>query len=567
MARASRLIGWSVVLGISVSLGVGAQPASRAAGSGAASASAGAPAALTSALAGVKASTVRAHMTFLADDLLEGRASGTRGYDLAARYVAAQLAAIGLQPAGDDGTFFQTVPLLESKLDEGTLTITPARGEPRVLAFRDDFLMGGDLARTTGRVEAPLVFVGFGVQAPELSHDDYAGRNVRGKIVVVLSNAPGRFPSEQRAYHASRRRKVELAAAGGAVGYVTVRTREDERLSPWARGLANFDSGAVAWLSQEGKPAGVPEAIQGSAGLSPAGAVTLFEGSPTPLDTVLAEAEKGAPAGFDLPATAVITSKSTHRKFSSPNVVAKLPGGDAALARTAIVYSAHLDHIGTGAAVKDDTIYNGAYDNALGTGALIETARVLASLPQRTARSVVFAFVTAEEKGLIGSDYFAANPPAAIGTPIANVNMDMPLLLFPIDTVVAFGSEHSTLGDIAARAAAIGGLRLIPDPMPEQTLFVRSDQYSFVRQGVPAVFFVPGFTSSDPKVDGQARFREFLTTHYHQPSDEIDLPVDTAALEQFTRANVALGYLIASAKDAPAWRADSFFGKTFGKKR
>jgi hypothetical protein len=565
MVRATRAIGWAVALGVSMSVGAAAQPASRATGT-AASAS-DAPAALTAALASVRAATVRAHMTFLADDLLEGRATGTRGYDLAARYVAAQLAAIGLQPAGDDGTFFQAVPLLESTLDEGTLTVTPATGAPRVLAWKDDFLMGGDLMRTTGRVEAPLVFVGFGIQAPELSHDDYAGRNVRGKIVVALSNAPSRFPSEQRAHHASRRRKVELAAANGAVGFVTVRTREDERLSPWARGLANFDSAAIAWVTAAGTPAGVPEAIQGGAGLSPSGAIKLFDGAPTPLDTVLAEAEKGAPAGFDLPATAILTSRSTHRKIASANVAAKLPGADAALAGTSIVYSAHLDHIGTGAEVKGDRIYNGAYDNALGTAALIETARALASLPQRPARSVVFAFVTAEEKGLIGSDYFAANPPAAIGRLVANVNMDMPLLLFPIDTVVAFGSEHSTLGGVATRAAAIGGLKLIPDPMPEQTLFVRSDQYSFVRQGVPAVFFVPGFTSSDPKVDGQARFREFITTHYHQPSDELDLPIDDKALEQFTRANVALGYLIAADREAPAWRPDSFFGKTFGRKR
>jgi Zn-dependent M28 family amino/carboxypeptidase len=338
-------------------------------------------------------------------------------------------------------------------------------------------------------------------------------------------------------------------------------------VSPWARGLANFDSASVRWVTAAGKSAGVSDTLQGGAGLSPAGAARLFEGSPTPLDTVLSEAEKGAPAGFDLPATAVLTSRSTHRRFSSPNVVAKLPGSDATLARTAVVYSAHLDHVGLGAEVKGDRIYNGAYDNALGTAALIETARALAHLPQRPARSVVFAFVTAEEKGLVGSDYLAANVPARVGTPIANVNMDMPLLLFPIDTVVAFGSEHSTLGDVAARAAAATGLKLIPDPMPEQTLFVRSDQYSFVRRGVPAVFLVPGFTSSDPKVDGPAKFREFLTTHYHQPSDELDLPMDTGAVEQFTRANAMMGYLIASDTKAPSWRPESFFGKTFGRRR
>jgi hypothetical protein len=554
-----------VVIGVSVSLGGAAQSTSRP--SPAVAPNATDSAALNQALARVSASAIRAHMTFLADDLLEGRAAGTRGYDLAARYVAAQLATLGLQPAGDDGTYFQQVPLLESKLDEGTLAIRPPTGAPRPLVFRDDFLMGGNLRRTTARLEAPLVFAGFGVSAPELSHDDYAKRDVRGKVVVVLSNAPGRFPSEQRAHHASGRRKAELAAAKGAVGVIVVRTREDERVTPWARMITNLDGGAVTWLTKGGTPSGVPEGLQGAAVLSSAGAAKLFDGSPVPLDTLLTDAEKGAPAGFDLPGGVTLTSRSTHRRFSSANVVARLPGADAARRDTAVVYSAHLDHVGIGAAVDGDTIYNGAYDNAVGVGALLETARALAGLPERPARSVVFTFVTAEEKGLVGSDYFATNLPGAVGRPIANVNMDMPLLLFPIDTVVAFGAEHSTLGDVATRAATQAGLTLIPDPMPEQTLFVRSDQYSFVRTGVPSVFLVPGFSSSDKSVDGPAKFREFLTTHYHQPSDDLDLPLHTGALEQFTRANIAMGHLIATSADVPRWRPDSFFGKTFGTRR
>jgi hypothetical protein len=549
MVRTSRVLAWAAVL--SVSATVGAQPARD-------------PEALAPALERVSVPAIRAHMTFLADDLLEGRATGTRGYDLAARYVASQLATIGLQPAGDDGTFFQAVPLLESTLEEGTVALRAKDGSARPLAFKEEFLMGGDLLRTSARVEAPIAFVGFGVTAPDLSHDDYAGRDVRGKIVAMLSNAPARFPSEQRAHHASRRRKAELAAAKGAVGLLLVRTREDERITPWARMTANLDTSAVAWLTRAGVPSGVPEGIQAGAVLNGSAAVALFAGAPVPLDTVLAEAEKGAPAGFDLPVSAAMTSRSTHRKFTSANVVGKLPGSDATLASTAVVYSAHLDHVGIGTAVDGDAIYNGAFDNALGVGALIETARALASLPQRPPRSVVFTFVTAEEKGLVGSDYFAANPPAAAGRPIANVNMDMPLLLFPIDTVIAFGAEHSTMGDAAAKAARLAGLKLIPDPMPEQTLFVRSDQYSFVRKGVPAVFLVPGFGSSEATTDGTARFREFLTKHYHQPSDEIDLPVDAGALKQFTRANVALGYLIATSTEPPHWRADSFFGQTFG---
>lgn len=549
MVRALRAVAWGAVLGVSVTLA--AQPSGP----------------LAQALDAIKAPAVKAHMAFLADDLLEGRMAGTRGYDLAARYVASQLAAIGLQPAGDDGTFFQAVPLVESRLEQGTLTIKPQAGAPRVLTFREDFMMSGDLLRATSQVEAPLAFAGFGISAPELSHDDYAGRDVRGKVVVLLSNAPSRFPSEQRAHHGSRRLKAELAAAKGAVGILFVRTSEDEKTTPWPRMLGNFETPAAAWLTKAGIPADAHEEIKGTALLSPSGAAKLFEGAPVTLEAVLAEAEKGTPKGFDFPAAAAMTTRSAQRRFSSPNVVARLPGSNASLANTAVVFSAHLDHIGIGTAVNGDTIYNGAFDNALGTGALIETARALAGLPERPARSMVFAFVTAEERGLVGSDFFAHNLPAAVGRPIANVNMDMPILMFPIDTVVAFGAEHSTLGDIATRAAALAGLKLIPDPMPEQTLFVRSDQYSFVRTGVPSVFLVPGFTSSDAKIDGQALFHEFLTKHYHQPSDQIDLPIDAGAVERFTRANVAIGYLIASSTEEPRWHADSFFGKTFGRSR
>jgi hypothetical protein len=563
MVRTSRrVVGWVAVLSVCLTLGGAAQRSSESSSNGNS-----APEALTRALATVSVPAIRAHMTFLADDLLEGRAAGTRGYDLAARYVAAQLAALGLEPAGDDKTFFQTVPMRESTLEEATFSFRTKDGAPRPLTYREDFLAGGSLLKTSTRVEAPVVFVGFGVSAPELQYDDYAGRDVRGKIVAFLSNAPGRFPSEQRAHHASHRQKAHLAASKGAVGTITLWTRDDERNTPWPVLGERLASPAVGSLTPAGEPSDVARGLEGGAVLGTVSAAKLFEGAPVTLTAVLAEADKGTPTGFELPVVVTLTSRSTHRPFTSVNVVGKLPGSDKAHLGTAVAYSAHLDHIGVGTPVDGDAINNGAYDNALGVGALIETARVLAALPQRPARSIVFAFVTAEEKGLVGSDYFASHPPAAAGRLIANVNMDMPLVLFPIDTVVAFGAEHSTMGDVAARAAAQAGLKLIPDPMPDQTLFVRSDQYSFVRRGVPAVFLVPGFSSSDPKVDGQAKFGEFLAKHYHRPSDELDLPLDASALEKFTRANIAIGYLIATDPQPPRWRPDSFFGKTFGTAR
>ena len=449
-------------------------------------------------------------MTFLADDMLEGRLAGSRGYDLAARYVAAQLAAIGLQPAGNDGTFFQVVPLLESRLDEGTLAIRPTTGAASVLRFRDDFVMGGDLLRTSARVEAPLVFAGFGVSAPELSHDDYASRDVRGKVVVVLTNAPGRFPSEQRAHHASRRRKTELAAGKGAVGLIFVRTREDERVNPWSRMTANLDTATVGWLTPTGGPADVPEAIQGAALLSAVGCREAVRG-------IAGHPQRRACRGGDgrarrlRPAGGRRADDPQHappllepQRGGPARGIGRPPRGDVGRLFGPPRSRRHRRRSERRHHLQRRLRQRARLRRADRDGSGAEP------VSERPARSLVFTFVTAEEKGLVGSDYFAANPPAAAGRPITNVNMDMPLLLFPIDTVVAFGAEHSTLGDVATRAAALAGLKLIPDPMPEQTLFVRSDQYSFVKRGVPSVFLVPGFTSSDPKTDGPARFRDFL---------------------------------------------------------
>jgi Zn-dependent M28 family amino/carboxypeptidase len=528
-----------------------------------------APPDLAKALATVHASAVRAHVEMLADDLLEGRLPGTRGYDLAARYVATQLSLIGLKPAGDGGTFFQQVPLVESRLTTGTMTVRGKTGDPVTLADRTDFMMAGDVHRTEASVDAPVVFAGYGISAPDLQHDDYAGLDVRGKVVLVLSNAPVRFPTEPRAHFANRRLKAQVAAGHGAIGLIFVRILDDEKRMPWAR-VSSVDPTSVAWLDN-GVAADVPKALEGAAMLSPTGARTLFGASgasgANTLDRVLAEAEAGAPKGFPLDVTVRLTSRSEHRRITSPNVAGIVEGSDPALRDTFVVYSAHLDHVGVGAEVKGDRIYNGAYDNAMGTALLIEAARALASLQPRPKRSVLVVFVTAEEKGLVGSDYFAAKPTVARDRIVANVNVDMPLLLFPLNQVVAFGAENSTLEGVARRAAGLAGLTLIADPMPEENLFVRSDQYSFVRRGVPAMFLVPGFTSSDAGVDGVKLFREFLSTHYHQPSDDLTRPVDAASVERFTRANVALGYLIANDTTAPAWKPGNFFGRTFAKGR
>jgi len=285
------------------------------------------------------------------------------------------------------------------------------------------------------------------------------------------------------------------------------------------------------------------------------------------LDDAIARAAKGRPAAFALGATVRLKSRSEHRKFSSPNVVGRLVGSDPVLKDTFVVLSAHLDHLGVGVAENGDAIYNGAYDNATGTAVVLEAARALAGLRERPRRSILFVFVTSEEKGLLGSDYFANEPTVPADKIVADVNIDMPLLLYPLGDVVAFGAENSSLDGIVAKAAAQTGLTESPDFVPEENVFIRSDQYSFVRRGVPSVFLVPGLKSSDPTADGAKAFQEFFARHYHRPSDDLSQPMDLGSAERFVRANVLVAYGIASDGEAPRWKPGNFFGKTFGPAR
>lgn len=511
----------------------------------------------------VRGLAFRSHVEFLADDLLEGRQAGARGYDTAALYVAAQLKAMGIRPAGTGDSYFQAVPLVESRLVEGEVALSAASGGARtVLEPTTDYLQAGDAVRTESRVEAPVVFAGFGITAPELAYDDYAGLDVRGKIVAVLSNAPARFPSEPRAHFSSSRLKSENAAARGAVGMLSFATAEDAARLPWDRIVLN-DHPGVRWRHPDGSPEGATPELRGRALLSPAGVRRLFASSPTPLDELFAQAQKSTVKGFALPVTAAIASRSEHRTFASPNVVGVLEGSDPVLKNTYVVYSAHLDHVGEGKPIKEDRIYNGAYDNASGVAVVLEAARALAGLRMRPRRSVLFVFVTAEEEGLLGSDYFAAHPTVPRESMVANINVDMPLFLYPLAELIAFGADNSSLDALVARAGAAAGLAVTPDPLPEENVFIRSDQYSFVRRGIPAVFLVPGFRSADGTVDGRKAFTDFLNNHYHMPSDDLRLPMDLKSAERFIQANVRLGYAVASAPSAPSWKPGNFFGKTF----
>lgn len=514
-------------------------------------------------IAPVTQAALEAHVRFLASDALEGRMTGTTAYQVAAEYVQSQFRQIGLAP-GAAGGYLQNVPYTSSLIDPKSSTVRVHRnGKTRTLKWKEEFIMGGDplLART--QVRAPAVFVGYGVQAPDLGYNDYAEVDVRGKIVIAMAGAPKQFPANPRAYYSSGLVKEQTAVEHGAVGYVGLRSAYGVKQYPWATLVQN--AGAIPsmnWLSDSGDASNHQAQLRGAASLSESAAELLFKGAPRSHPQLLAADAASEPlTSFALPLELELSRRNTLARTASPNVIGLLKGTDPKLASEYVVYTAHLDHIGIGNPVNGDRIYNGAYDNAMGVAALIETARAMATA--RPRRSVLFVAVGGEERGLLGSDYFAQHPAVPAASIVANINLDMPLFLYPLADVVAFGAEHSTLGSIVAAAAEAEGLKLAPDPLPDEVIFIRSDQYSFVRQGVPSIFLVSGFTSSDPAVNGGAEFQKFLQTHYHKPSDDLSRPVNWPSAQKFTRVNARIGLAVANTDAAPQWNAGNFFGERF----
>jgi Zn-dependent M28 family amino/carboxypeptidase len=493
----------------------------------------------------------RSHVVFLADDKLEGRDTGSRGYDLAALYVASRFEALGLKPAGQDG-WYQQVPFLEFRLsaEPGSLTVGGRR-----------FLHGREVVLTPTpdeapvAIDAPAVFVGYGLEAPEIGIDDYKGLDVRGKVVVVLGGFPNGMKSDVGAHLNSDKRRI--ASRHGAVGLITVRTLSEAKRRPWSRAQETANEASLGWTGKDGRAYTPAPGLRFRANVDSPAAEALFAGAKTPLARILAEANRkgGRPKGFALKPRIAVSQQSTQRRFTSPNVLAVLPGSDPKLAGEYVLLMGHLDHEGMKTTGEGDRIYNGAMDNAVGIATMLEVARAMATSPDRPKRSILFAAVTAEEKGLLGAQYLARNPLPGIDV-VGVVNLDMPVLLYDFKDVIAFGAEHSTMGAAVARAGKGMGVALSDDPLPQEGLFTRSDHYRFVQEGVPSVFLMTGFANG-----GREKFTDFLATHYHKVSDQLSLPIDWRAGAKFARINYEIAREIADAPEAPRWYSDSFFGK------
>jgi Zn-dependent M28 family amino/carboxypeptidase len=503
------------------------------------------------------AARIRADMAYLASDALKGREAGTPEFDQAARYVAGQMKQIGLKPAGKTG-YIQPVPLVAFRpKDEGKIVLTGADGKPVPMTFGKDYLTGDYVQAPNLRVEAPLVFVGYGLVAPEHGRDDYRGLDVKGKIVVAISGAPKFLQTEERAYYRSGRVKLQAALDRGAIGFVSIGTRTGERLYPFANSVRQYKSWGMTWRQTDGKPfVAVP--LPGLAFISVTGAPKILGAR---ADAILkaAETKAGDIKGFVLPLTLKAELHSEIKTAESSNLVGMLPGSDPKLRDEYVVLSAHLDHIGITPPVKGDAINNGALDNASGVATTLEVARLLKARPPK--RSVLFLIDTAEEKGLIGAEYFARNPTVPLSAITADVDLDMPIITYDFTDVVAFGADRSSLGPSVARAAARMHVKLSPDPMPDEGIFTRSDHYRFVEQGIPAVFLATGYANG-----GRRATEYFMRTNYHKPSDDLKQPIRYDVGAKFARLNADITRELADGP-RPAWNKGDFFAGKFAKQR
>ncbi len=522
---------------------------------------------VAAAIDGIRGERLRAHMRFLSDDLLKGRGTGTRGHEIAARYVAAQFEAIGLE--APLGRYLHPVPIRGAQVDGARTTIELQRRNvpARTLVYETDFLVSPDLLREESSVDADVVFAGYCVSAPEFRYDDFKDVDLSGKLVGCLRGAPASFPKSAQSRFSAFEPKYNSLADRGAVGMVDLRPTESEKRWPWPVLAGAFRGTWMDWVDDNGNPGRTNQAIRGSIVLSASAAAELFASAPMRLDEAMALTDAGNLRPFDLGARLRLHQTTRHTDKRSVNVVGLLRGSDPVLRDEFVVYTAHVDHLGVGNAVNGDSIYNGASDNASGTAGLIEIARSFAAMVGRPRRSMMFVGVTGEEAGLAGSDFFVRHPPVAAEQIVANINVDGNAATHPaLADVVAIGGEYSTLGKAAQLAAQRVGLELSPDPAPERLYFILGDQYSFIKAGIPAIWLVSGDKSLDPSIDVRALRQRWNETIYHTPADDMAQPFNWTSATLFTRVQFLIGYIVGNNTARPSWNAGDPIARQYAQK-
>ena len=492
-----------------------------------------------------------AHVQFLASDDMRGRDTGSDGHRRAAEYVAKQFADAGLQPGGTNG-FLQPIDFEVRRIDESSSSLSLERaGKTEALKLGEDATLrvAGDPAPST---KAQAVFVGYGFSVPENGFDEFSGLDLRGKIAVFISGGPTNIPGPLKAHYQSSEQRWAAMQKAGAIGFATIGNPKNTDV-PWARSSQARLNPSMSLADPKMRESGP----RFSASINPAQADKWFADSGHNIAELFALADKAETLPkFPLKVTVHATVSVNRSKISSPNVIGILPGADLKLKNEYVVISAHLDHVGVGLPINGDTIYNGAMDNASGVASLIEVAKHIKAAGIHPRRSLIFAAVTAEEKGDLGSEYFAHHPTVPQKQIVADLNMDMFLPLFRLQYLEVQGLDESTLGD-DVRAVAEGEKVIIQaDKEPDRNRFIRSDQYSFVKIGVPALAFKFGWIKGTPE---ETIFQDWIKTRYHAPSDDLDQPLDIPAAAHFDHLLLLLATRVADADTRPTWKPNSFF--------
>jgi Zn-dependent M28 family amino/carboxypeptidase len=497
------------------------------------------------------------HVKVLADDNMKGRDTGSEGLKRAEAYVVDQLKASGLQPAGTKG-YYQPVKFVSRQIvekDSSAALLRNGKEQPLVLGEDAIFSTRANLAP---HVEAPLVFVGYGLNIPEKNYNDLAGLDLKGKVVVYISGSPADVPSALSAHYQSTAERWNALKEAGVIGVIAIPNPSSMDI-PWSRISMNRAHPSMVLADPKlDETAGEKFAMT----LNPAKADALFEGSGHTFQEIadLGKDRKPMPH-FELPVSIKATAKMDVKEVMSSNIVAKLPGSDPKLKETYVVLSAHVDHVGIGQPINGDKIYNGAMDNASGTAVLMDVAAELKKSHEKLKRSLLFVFVTGEEKGLLGSQYFAEYPTVSPKAMVADINIDMFLPIVPLKVLTVYGLAESELGDEARAAAEKEGVRVQPDPQPLRNVFIRSDQYNFIKKGIPALAMDVSFEPGSPEQDV---FKKWRTDRYHAPSDDLQQPVDLQAAAKYEE--IVRNLMVKTANDdhRPEWKSDSFFRRYAG---
>jgi len=493
------------------------------------------------------------HVKVLADDNMEGRDTGSAGLRKAEAYVVDQLKRSGVQPAGTDG-YYQPVKFFSRQIVETDSSAALVRdGKVEPLTLGDDVIISSRID-VAPEAEAPLVFVGYGLTVPENNYDDFSGLDMKGKVAVILSGSPAEIPGPLASNYQTAGERWKALRNAGAIGMISIPNPASMDV-PWSRIALNRNHVSMELADPVFHDTA---GQQVSMIFNPAKAEQLFAGTGHSFDELAALGKDRKPLPhFALPVSIRVKAKLEKKEIESANIVAKLPGSDPALKNEYVVLSAHIDHIGIGEPINGDRIYNGAMDNASGSAVLLDVAASLKKSPEKLKRSLLFVFVTGEEKGLLGSKYFTQYPTVDAKSMVADINIDMFLPIIPLKTLVVFGLAESDLGDLVTQVAQAHGVQVEPDPEPQRNLFIRSDQYNFIRHGVPALAM--GVAPDPNSAEQKKIFKDWLTNRYHAPSDDLAQPIDLSAAAQYEEIIRGLMVDVANDEHRPEWKTNSFF--------